>query len=262
MKTFAEISHNAKAKIYPDGSVKLIVASAPIFKDAGWEACSNADERLHGPSNPELNADEPEGRDRERGDSVRRSRQKVFDLAALNEWDYFVTLTLDRQRIDRYDPDGLARRTKKWLDNGVQRHGWRYLLVPEHHKDGAIHMHGLFSGSLRLVDSGKKDKGRTIYNLPQWRYGFTTAIRTYGGAQGVSRYILKYIVKDFDMIFGNRYYAGGRGLIRQPPCLLLDCNFHAVPGTSHIVKNAGLAFKYIDLQMEDGRLPEILLDWT
>ena len=181
MKTEAEITHNAKVKLYPDGTAKLIVASSPIFRAAGWEPTatqrSNAGERCGQPD------------ERARTDSVRRSRQKVFDLAALNEWELFVTLTLDKERIDRYDPSAVAGRVKKWLDNGVQRHGWRYLLIPELHRDGAVHMHGLFSGGLRLVDSGHKTaRGQTIYNLPQWRYGFTTAMEVYGrGLAAISR---------------------------------------------------------------------------
>ena len=85
-----------------------------------------------------------------------------------------------------------------------------YLIVPEYHKDGAIHFHGLVAGNLNFVDSGHQDKkGHVIYNMPQWSLGYSTAIELYGNRQCVASYITKYITKDFKKIFGKFYYSGG-----------------------------------------------------
>ena len=42
----------------------------------------------------------------------------------------------------------------RWADNRVRRNGLAYVLVPERHKDGAIHLHGFFTESVPLLDSG------------------------------------------------------------------------------------------------------------
>lgn len=240
--TKAEISHNARAFFYPDGTCKLCVASRDLFLESGWEAvgCDRLPSVAVAPSSQKRN---------ERSDSVRRSRCKVYDIAKLNPWELFFTLTLDPRKIDRYDPKAAAGKVKKWLDNGVQRRGWRYLLIPEHHKDGAVHMHGLFSGDVPLAPTSHKTRaGQPIYNLPSWRLGWTTAIPIYGDGEGVCRYITKYVTKEFDMIFGNRYYAGGRGLVREPPRRLLDLPFRDLPGRPFLVEKAGVAFKYLEFR--------------
>ena len=135
-----------------------------------------------------------EGADMER--SMRRARAKLRRLALANDFDYFVTLTLDPARIDRYDSAAITRALGWWADNMVRRHGLRYVLVPERHKDGAFHFHGFMAGpGLKAVDSGKKWNGRTVYNLPQWTLGFTTAEQLYGDYHAAVGYCCKYIGK-------------------------------------------------------------------
>ena len=97
----------------------------------------------------------------------------------------------------------ITRKLSVWADNQVRRKGLCYILVPELHKDGAVHYHGIFNAALPVTDSGtisrsgKKrpqrprsraerarwlsDGGHVVYNLPSWTLGFTTAIELYGG---------------------------------------------------------------------------------
>ena len=70
---------------------------------------------------------EQENRDRAR----RRARAAVRDLALSNRFDWFVTLTLDGSKIDRYDPATIVRKVGQWLSNAVRRRGLKYVLVPE-----------------------------------------------------------------------------------------------------------------------------------
>lgn len=86
--------------------------------------------------------------------SRRRAAAAMRDLALSNDWKYFVTFTLDRQKIDRYDAKAVTRKLNQWLDNRVRRKGLRYLIVPELHKDGALHYHGLVNDCLPVEDSG------------------------------------------------------------------------------------------------------------
>ena len=82
--------------------------------------------------------------------AARRARAALRDLALCNDFDCFVTLTLDGAQVNRYDPKQVIQKLNRWADNKVRRDGLRYVLVPELHKDGAIHFHGFF----RLGHSG------------------------------------------------------------------------------------------------------------
>lgn len=143
--------------------------------------------------------------------SQRRARSKVRRLALANEFRWFVTLTLSPEQIDRYDGAEIVRRLGRWCDNMVRRHGLRYILVPERHKDGAFHFHGFFSDAVRVTDSGHTDdRGRKIYNLPQWTLGFTAAMELYGEYPAAVAYVCKYIGKqDCERPLGRWYYSGG-----------------------------------------------------
>lgn len=131
--------------------------------------------------------------------SATRSKNMLYYLARSNVWDWFVTLTLDEKKIDRYDFDEVSKKVRKWFNHIKERKSpeMYYLIVPEQHKDGAWHFHGLIGGcsGLQFVDSGKKDsKGNPIYNFEDWKYGFSTATAV-GDTEKVSSYISKYITK-------------------------------------------------------------------
>ena len=166
-----------------------------------------------------------EGTDMER--SMRRARAKLRRLALANGFEYFVTLTLDPARIDRYDPAAVTKALGRWCDNMARRHGLRYILVPELHKDGAIHFHGFMAGSgLIAKDSGVEWDGRPVYNLPQWSYGFTTAQRLYGDYHAAVGYCCKYIGKqDGQRPLGRWYYSGGA--LKEPAKLYADLDYRA-----------------------------------
>lgn len=256
----------ARVKKYPDGTIELLVCTKPVFMAAGWEA-----QKPKGPKNG-TPPDEP-------GDAmraVRRARARVRELALCTSFKYFVTLTLDQSNVDRYDMDGMVVRLRTWLDNRVRRKGLAYVLVPELHKDGAIHFHGFFNDALPAVDSGtvippdggkpRKPRseaerlrwliagGHTVYNLPDWDYGYTTAIELYGEYPKAISYVCKYIGKDLEhgKIGGRWYYSGG--CLARPETWVSDMwDYHTAwdalfgaPGVSYYsydVPEIGAAFR-------------------
>lgn len=131
--------------------------------------------------------------------SFNRTKQKIYEYARCTKWEKFITLTFNQEKVDRYNFDECSRVARRWLNN--QRRNapdLQYLLVPELHKDGAIHFHGLLArtGTMKFTDSGKRTKDKqVIYNMGAWKYGFTTAIDVYN-THGVSKYIGKYITKE------------------------------------------------------------------
>lgn len=142
----------------------------------------------------------------------------------------------------------ITRRLNTWLDNQVRRHGLAYVLVPERHKDGAIHFHGFFNDAVKAVDSGHRDReGHPVYNLPAWSLGFTTAIELYGDYHAAVGYVCKYIGKQGDKPGGRWYYSGGD--LQRPAVEFADVSIREAVdlapegGVHHFdVPEAGLSF--------------------
>lgn len=245
------IRHNTRVKTYPSGATEVLTASCRVFREAGWEVSDKWDNVSRETSVPESEPDAEtsyrtleqsakvecdecaaaEAAEASRLRAQRRARTQVRDLAMCNEFRYFVTLTLDAQRVDRYDVKAVTRKLNQWLDNAVRRRGLKYVLVPELHKDGAVHFHGFFNDALRVEDSGtvippqggkprrpRGDKqrqawleggGHVVFNLPQWTLGFTTAIELYGDYSAAVGYVCKYISKEQTKVGGRWFYHGG-----------------------------------------------------
>lgn len=221
---------NAILYSYPGGELDILCSSDAIFYPEGWEPLGDP-----GPALPRPKAREKgkvsEGDDMLR--SVRRARAQLRRLALSNKFSYFVTLTLDAEKIDRFDGKAITKALSTWCDNMVRRHGLRYVLVPERHKDGAFHFHGFMAGEgLEAVDSGTLDMdgwkhpkrprsaaqraqwleagARVVYNLPQWKLGFTTAIALYGEYSHAVGYVCKYVGKqEGQRPLGRWYFSGG-----------------------------------------------------
>lgn len=146
--------------------------------------------------------------------STNRSKNNLFRIARSNDWDLFVTLTFDREIIDSSDYDLISKKMTTWINNIKSRycHNLKYLTVPELHKDKIhYHFHCLFANidNLTLIDSGHIDKlGSKIYNLPEWKYGFSTATFV-KDKNKVRNYIGKYITKDLmnNLKYKKRYYC-------------------------------------------------------
>lgn len=203
-RTESEIKHSSIVYTYPCGVVDIVHSTAG-FIEAGWEAAAAKPQ-------PQRRSRE-EGKTAEGADlqrSMRRARAKLRRLALANDFKWFVTLTLDPAKIDRNDGAAVARALGRWADNMVRRKGLKYVLVPELHRKGGIHFHGFFNDAVKVVDSGHKDEGgHTIYNLPEWTLGFTTAIELYGDYPSAVGYVSKYIGKQELRPMGRWYYSGG-----------------------------------------------------
>lgn len=228
-----DIGGNAIVYSYPNGDYDVVCSSDHWYTPPGWEKAEDfshpataggarrceelgEDEQLEFPLDNEALPKPREKGKKSQGDdmlrSMRRARAKVRRLALANEFSYFVTLTLSPDEVDRYDAAAIMKKVNRWLSNMVQRQGLSYILVPERHKDGAFHFHGFFGGDgLEVEDSGHHDKqGHTIYNLPQWGFGFTAAIGLYGTYSQAVGYVCKYIGKQGgERPMGRWYYSGG-----------------------------------------------------
>lgn len=208
----SHVGHSAKIYKYPCGIMDIITSTSPDFRAKGWEDAEDFSKPGKAPKAlaETKRSETPEAKAEDVERSMRRARAKVRRLALANDFRWFVTLTLDPARIDRYEAGEVIRKLSQWCNNQVKRKGLRYILVPERHKDGALHFHGFFNDALEAVASGHRTKeGRMIYNLPGWTLGFTAAIEIYGDYAGAVAYVCKYIGKQGDKPAGRWYYSGG-----------------------------------------------------
>jgi hypothetical protein len=144
--------------------------------------------------------------------SLSRTKSKIFELGMCNPWEYFVTLTLNKEIHNRHDLSNYKKKLSTWIKNynRLNETQIKYLLIPEQHKDGSYHMHGLMmnipiehltefadTDKLPLKILIKIKQGRKIYNWEAYAkaFGYIT-VEPILNAESVSKYITKYITKD------------------------------------------------------------------
>lgn len=161
--------------------------------------------------------------------SLSGTKNRIYNISRSNIWEWFVTLTFDREKTDASDYDVIVRRLKIFLNHLQQRQcpELKYLIVPELHADKKhYHFHGLLSGcsGLRFKYSGHlASNGQPIFNILNWKWGYTTATRVYD-TERVSSYITKYITKDVGLFLKDkhRYYASRNVNRVEPRYFIVD----------------------------------------
>lgn len=187
--------YNVRVKTFPDGHKQYQWSENPILRDVPEEYRSPKRKRVQ----------KLEGRLKR---NMNRSVNEVYDLARANHFDWFITLTLDPQQVDREDYTECAK-VIRWFTKRLQRTGNRWLIVPELHKDGkAYHFHGLIQGDLPLTHW----RG-TVYNLDNFEFGHTTAMKI-ENPKRVATYIAKYLTKDIQVPKGRKCYWASQGLVK------------------------------------------------
>ena len=189
-------------------------------------------------------------KDRSLKSSMNRSKRKIYDYGRANVWEWFFTFTFKPvKEFNRENFEDCKKKVTKWFKNIRNSYckNIKYLIVPEQHKSGAWHFHALVSNCEGLTfthainqrrfmkdDEGnivynKKGQpipnkyygcllrtsypdGDYIYNIEQYKSGFTTATKINDTKKAVS-YIVKYITKDLsECTFGKRRYLPSNNL--------------------------------------------------
>ena len=230
--------YNIKVYTYPDLSKQVKLYKVPVKFGYDEPKAEKEVKRKGVEHNPfdgnrvkdfECEADLKEI-DRYMTSNANRSKNKIYQYAKSNEWEWFTTFTFDKGKVDRFDYSACVKALSKWLNNmRVHSPTLAYLIVPERHKDGAFHFHGLFSGcdGLRVKYTGKtvvqrymvdgkrryrktKDK---IYIFERYKFGYMTATAVKDNAR-VTKYITKYVTKDLmSATFGKKRYWASRNLL-------------------------------------------------
>ena len=172
--------------------------------------------------------------------SLTRTKIAMNMLLEMNDFDWFCTLTFDKDKIDRTNDEAVFYAYKKYIDNTKKQFpNLGYMCFPERHEDNCIHFHLLINGitakQLGLVNSGKvccswatlKNKvaskeffertkhlheltdtdGLPIYNVTTFPYGYTTVTRI-ASRERCNSYVKKYVEKALGSteIFKKRFY--------------------------------------------------------
>lgn len=203
--------YNVKRIIFRDGVVdtriyKKIIESRGLSQEEKLERYENSLEDRQVKNND---------------DNIRRSadraKQKIYEIARNGRWDWFVTLTFNPDKVNRYDYNECSKKVSDWLSN-IRRKSpdMKYIFVPEQHKDGAYHFHGLMSDLFDVVitDSGHKVKGDIIFNLDSYKFGWSTMTRVKQN-DAVVKYLTKYITKELiGAVKGKKKYWCSRNVER------------------------------------------------
>ncbi len=130
--------------------------------------------------------------------NLSRAKSKINEYALCNDWDYFVTFTLDKEKYNRYDLSKFKKDLSEFLHNYNKRcddlDKVKYILVPEQHNDGAWHMHGLIKG-IKKKDIVVNRNGYLTWKQYNDKFGYMSMDKI-RDKDKVSSYILKYITKD------------------------------------------------------------------
>lgn len=265
----SELLHNTRVKKYADGTVKVTFACSSIYKEKGFATADVQGQKSSSVSCTQLEDIDEEEIYLERKyhyhkNSIKRSKDAVFDIVLMNEWDFFFTGTLSNDcGVDRYDADEVCKVVNRFMYSQVrQGNVIRYIFVPEEHEDGAIHYHGFIKINPKRLGNGfdiklainphtgkpifrkVKDLGTYkvgVFNWLNWEFGYTTVIPMYGNRQKAANYMCKYITKSSDTPMKHRYYCAG-DVVRKVPVELYDVPFIDVP-IQEVSTEFGL-FKY------------------
>lgn len=165
--------------------------------------------------------------------SVSRSKARVFELAMCNEFTHFCTFTQDKNKRDRFNLSEFRKDFAMLVRNlnraRSEADKIKYLIIPEQHKNGAWHMHGLLRGltsdDLREFTHKEKlpmrikdqiEKGVKIYDWTRYRraFGYFTCTEIESGT-ACAKYITKYISKDLQKSVreaGEHLFFASQGL--------------------------------------------------
>lgn len=203
-----------------------------------------------------------------------RIKHKIKYYCQANNFDLFWTLTLNDNKVNAKNYTYSRQRLQAWLKYQREKYGkFDFLFIPELHKSGRIHFHGVTGGlSPPLVEARYpknkrliKKNGLQIYNAENWQNGFSTVSKIQHKEKSAN-YITKYITKELiemPSAFHQPRYFVSRGL-KQPEISYdeLSDNYFSdfkpsfVVGERNTNSNrfeAGISIYHIDIS-EDGEL--------
>lgn len=163
----------------------------------------------------------PEQDEENKARSMRRTQKTISDLIDSNDFELFPTFTFNPAHIDVKDDEAVKKKFIQWIKNAQKKQfrlygdNFAYVIVPERHKSGVLHFHGVFHNyRLEIYDTGFKDRSkRKIYKLRDYdKIGFSNTTKI-GDKAKTANYVKKYITKELsETEAGKKRYWASKGL--------------------------------------------------
>lgn len=197
------------------------------FTDSTYSVCKF--KRTHNVIRHHDDDEETKVNDSKLDNAFSRARSMIKQYGLCNNWDYFVTLTLDSKKYNRYDLGAFKKDLAQFIRDMRKKYGSNdgkrlsFVFVPENHKDGAWHIHGLIYGlpanAVCPFERGKHpdylvDNG--FLNWPDYskKFGFVS-LGLIRDQLSTVLYATKYINKDVEALAdlkGEHLYMASRPL--------------------------------------------------
>lgn len=222
-----------------DHTAKIVYCAS--LREAGWEDSRTQSKKAS--VNTEKLAN-----------NISRAKTTISELVLCNPWDYWCTLTLDKQKFNRYNLNDFSKEFSIFVRNYnrkcTEEQKVKYILVPEKHKDGAWHMHGFLKG-IHPDDLIINKNGYLTWKQYQKRFGYIS-IDKIKHIDKASNYIRKYITKDLEKSVTdlNRHlYYASKGLKRAEEVFRGRAHFHGTWDWEH--EEGYCKVKTIDTRITD-----------
>ncbi len=155
-------------------------------------------------------------------ESSMRSKKLIRQYGLSNKWNYFITITINKEKIDRTEHQKIQKKLCTFLNHYKNRYdkNFYYLLVAEPHKrkekNGlhAVHFHGLLYienieyWELKFIK--QKDKA-IIFESQKLKniFGRNDMTIIYDSSEFIAYYISKYMTKNVinNLDLKSRYWA-------------------------------------------------------
>ena len=200
--------YNRRTTDYGNGRIEIAAYHSPRLRYIGSGRTSSGRET-------ETSDKAQEERTRRQVYAIRR---RIRGYAFSNNFRWFVTLTFNPEKVDSSDYETAKNTLLKWCRRMRDRHDrFDYLIIPELHKSGAVHFHGLlgdipahFVGALN-PKTGKPiiRHDRQVYNLTEWEYGFSDCEEIESperAASYITKYVTAALLTDKEMYNKKRYF--------------------------------------------------------
>lgn len=218
-------TYNRRTTDYGNGKIEIAAYGSP---------------RLRYTSRISSGKGEAETTDKAQEERTRRQvyaiRRKIKGYAFSNNFCWFVTLTFNPEKVDSSDYETAKDTLLKWCRKMRDTYKkFDYLMIPELHKSGAVHFHGLLGNIPAEFEEAANPKtgeplirhGRQVYNLTDWKYGFSDCEKiesTDRAASYITKYVTSALLTDKKMYNKKRYF-NSQGL--KKPVVTFDMRDNA-----------------------------------
>ena len=211
--------YNRRTTDYGNGKIEIAAYHSPRLRYMGC---------VQKPSSRSSSGKEAETTDEAQEERTRRQiyaiRRRIKGYAFSNNFQWFVTLTFNPEKVDSSDYETAKTVLLKWcrkMRDGIRKidkdKQFDYLIIPELHKSGAVHFHGLLGDIpahfAKAVNSKTGEPlirhDRQVYNLTDWEYGFSDCEEIESrerAASYITKYVTSALLTDKKMYNKKRYF--------------------------------------------------------